>query len=199
MILRSSPASPFARKVIIAAHHLALLDRLQILPADTRDPGDSLRSQNPLGKIPVLVLDDGRALYDSRVILDYLDDLAGGGRIIPRGPERFDALTRQAAADGVMDAALLQIYEHRFRGAERRDADWLAYQAEKVARGLEFFQAAGDRPSDRVDVGDIAQACMLGYLDFRFDGTWRKEHAGLVGWLDRFAHSVPGFAATAPG
>ena len=108
MILRSSPASPFGRKVKIAAHVLGLMDRIEIIVADTLNPEDSLRTRNPLGKIPALTLDDGATLYDSRVIVDYLDHLAGGGKIIPAaGKERFEVLTLQALADGVMDAALL--------------------------------------------------------------------------------------------
>ena len=101
MILRSSPPSPFGRKVKIAAGVLGLSDRITVEVADTNDAGDSLRDQNPLGKIPVLILENGDTIYDSRVIAEYLDDMAGGGKIIPAaGKDRLDALRLQALADG---------------------------------------------------------------------------------------------------
>lgn len=199
MILRSSSASPFGRKVKIAASLLGLMDRVAVVAADPRDEKDSLRQQNPLGKIPVLILADGTALYDSRVIVEYLDELAGGGRIIPAGPARYKILTRQALADGILDAAILQIYEVRFRPPEARAQNWLDYQAQKVARGLNALEAdlqpvAAGCPT----IADITIACMLGYLDFRFAGDWRKDHPRLVAWLDRFSEHVPSFHATRP-
>ena len=107
MILRSSPPSPFGRKVRIAAAVAGLSDRIEIVPADTNDPEESLRVQNPLGKLPVLLV-DGRAMFDSRVILEYFDHLAGGAVLIPRdGEARFRVLTLQALADGMMDASIL--------------------------------------------------------------------------------------------
>ncbi len=97
LTLRSSPASPFGRKVKIAASLLDLIDRIEVVEADTSNPDDSLRQQNPLGKIPTLVLENGETLYDSRVILEYLDDLAGGGHIYPSGWDRFAALASAGA------------------------------------------------------------------------------------------------------
>ena len=88
LVLRSSPASPFGRKVKMAAHELGLMDRIEIVAADTNDPSEPLRQQNPLGKIPTLVLEDGMTLFDSRVIVEYLDHLAGG-KIFPAGEARF--------------------------------------------------------------------------------------------------------------
>lgn len=197
LILRSSPASPFARKVRVAAGHLGLADRIEVAAADTSDPEEELRTQNPLGKIPTLVLEDGRTLFDSRVILEYLDHMAGGGRILPQEPEaRFAALRLQALADGVMDAAITQMYERRFRPEEKVHQPWLDYQAEKVSRALHALEH--DLPHDKVDVGTIALACVLGYLDFRFRGEWRDSHPRLVAWLDQFAANVHGFGETAP-
>ncbi len=116
MKLRYSPASPFARKVRIAAAVLGLAERIELVPADTGNPEDSLRRENPLGKIPTLILEDGTTLYDSRVIEQYLDDLAGGGKLLPAGgPARFQMLVRQTLADGLTDATLLLVYEGRFR------------------------------------------------------------------------------------
>ena len=199
LVLRSSPASPFGRKVKIAAAILGLADRIEIVNADTNDANDSLRRQNPLGKIPTLILEDGSALYDSRVIVEYLDGLAGGGKIIPAAPgPRFTALTRQALADGIMDAALLQVYEARFREPREHVAKWLDHQAAKVERSLKDLEAAPPE-GDARDVGAIALACALGYLDLRFAGRWRAAHPALVAWLDAFARGVPAFENTRAG
>jgi glutathione S-transferase len=196
LILRTSPASPFGRKVRIAAAILGLDDRIEIAAADTGDPGDSLRGQNPLGKIPTLIAEDGAALFDSRVILDYLDALAGGGPLIPLDPAaRFKVLTLQALADGVADAALLQVYEGRFREPAARSEKWLDHQAGKVARGLAALEARPPEASAR-DVGAIALACALGYLDLRFEGRWRADHPRLVAWLGGFSAGVPAFETT---
>src|SRR5688572_25600102 len=108
MILRTTPPSPFGRKVLLAASVLGLSDKIETQRADPADETDTLRRQNPVGKIPILVLDDGTTLFDSRVILEYLDHIAGGGKIIPAEPKaRFAALRLQALADGVTDASLL--------------------------------------------------------------------------------------------
>jgi glutathione S-transferase len=199
MILRSSPASPFARKVRIAASMLGLDRDIKIEPADTVDPADSLRRQNPLGKLPVLILDDGTALYDSRVILEYLDHRAGGGRIIPKEPTaRFAALTQQALCDGILDAAILRIYEGRWRPPEHHVAKWVEHQTGKMTRALAALEAAPPGLDTPPHVGQITAACVLGYLDFRFEGHWRPDHPRLIAWLDRFAAAVPAFAATRP-
>jgi glutathione S-transferase len=200
MILRSSPSSPFGRKVRIAVSLLGLDGDVKIEAADTTDVNDSVRSQNPLGKIPVLIAEDGTAFYDSRVILDYLDDRAGGGKIVPRGAkERLAALRLQALCDGILDASILTIYETRWRKAEAHEPKWLEHQAGKVTRALAALEAAppaldGGLPN----VGQIALACVLGYRDFRFGGGWRAGHPRLVGWLDNFAARVPAYAATKP-
>ena len=196
LTLRSSPLSPFGRKVRIAADMLGLSDRIEVTAADTSNPEDDLRRQNPLGKIPVLIAEDGTSLYDSRVILDYLDHLAGGGRIVPTGDARFAALTHQALFDGLMDASILRVYEARWRPAEHHVQAWLDHQTGKVERTLAHAETALSTPAASLHVGHITQACALGYLDFRFGGTWRQEHPKLVAWLDDFAARVPSFAAT---
>ena len=198
MILRSAAPSPFGRKAQIA---LALLgfDDVNIEATDTMEPRDTIRAQNPLGKIPVLITEDGTAYYDSRVILEYLDARAGGGQIIPlAGAERFAALRLQALADGILDASILTIYEGRWRPAEKHEAKWLDHQAGKVARALAALEAAPPALGAGLpNVGQIALACALGYRDFRFGGDWRAKHPRLVAWLDSFAARVPAFAATA--
>lgn len=119
--------------------------------------------------------------------------------MLPQGPSRFDVLTLQALANGLMDASILQVYETRFRPEERRDQDWLAYQADKVRRGLATLEAAppatladGEVP----DAGQIALACALGYLDLRFEGAWRTQHPRLVAWLAAFEAAVPAYGKT---
>lgn len=199
LTLRSSPSSPFVRKIRIAAGVLGLDQDIAIEPANTVDPGDSIRQQNPLGKIPALVLEDGMVLFDSRVILDYLDHRAGGGVIVPRDPgARFAALCLQALADGIMDASILLVYEGRWRPSERHEPKWQELQAGKVARALGALESAPPAIGASPHVGEIALACALGYRDFRFQGTWRKDHPRLVAWLDQFAARVPAFAATKP-
>jgi glutathione S-transferase len=198
MILRASPTSPFVRKIRIAAAVLGLAGEIDLERAETGDPADRLRTQNPLGKIPVLLLDDGSALYDSPVILEYLDHRAGGGRIIPREPAaRFDALRLQALCDGILDASVLQVLEGRFRPPERHEPKWLDYQADKVTRALAALEQKPPARAATPDVGQITLACALGYRDLRFAGSWRKDHPRLVAWLDDFAAQVPAFAATA--
>ena len=199
MILRSSPSSPFVRKVRIAVRMLGCDDRVELRDADLNATAEPLRAQNPLGKIPALVLEDGRTLYDSRVILDYLDHIAGGGRIIPRDTQaRFEALTLQALCDGAMDACVLIVYESRYRPAEMHVQSWLDRQAGKVARALDALEASPPPLTATPHVGDIALACLLGYRDLRFDRTWRNGHPRLHAWHDAFAGAVPAFAATAP-
>jgi glutathione S-transferase len=199
MILRGSPTSPFVRKVRIAAAVLGLAAEIVVERADTGDPADPLREQNPLGKIPVLLLDDGSAVYDSPVILEYLDHRAGGGRIIPRDtPARFAALRLQALCDGILDASVLQVLEGRFRPQERHEPKWLEYQAGKVTRALAALERQPPACAVTLDVGHITLACALGYCDLRFAGSWRESHPRLVAWLDDFAARVPAFAETKP-
>jgi len=197
MILRSTAASPFVRKVRIASDILGLADRIDVRETDLNDPADSIRRQNPLGKIPALVLDDGTVYYDSRVILDYLDHLAGGGKIIPReAPARFEVLCLQALCDGISEASLLVVYESRYRPPEKHVQTWVERQSDKIARGLAMLEAAPPSLTTLPDVGQIALACALGYQDLRFSGSWRRDHPKLVAWLDRFAAQIPAFTAT---
>jgi len=197
MILRSTPSSPFGRKVNIAAGVLNLTGDITIEPANLTDVADSVRRQNPLGKIPTLVLDDGTALFDSRVILEYLDHRAGGGKIIPcETAARFAALRLQALCDGILDASILLVYESRWRPPEKHVQKWIDHQTGKIERGLAALEAAPP-PLDLIpNVGQITLSCVLGYCDLRFAGTWRDGHPKLVAWLDRFAAQVPAFAAT---
>ena len=199
LILRSSPFSPFGRKARIAAEVAGLADRISVVVADTTDPEDSLRQQNPLGKIPALILEDGEALFDSRVIVEYLHDMAPEAGLFPAGPQRFAVLRQQALADGLTDAAILQVYEARYRPEEHRVQSWLDHQRGKMDRALAFAAERYAVPKTGTpDAGEIALACVLGYLDLRFAGAWRAQYPALASWLASFEERTPSFALTAP-
>jgi glutathione S-transferase len=198
LVLRASPSSPFVRKVRMAIDVVGLTAGVKIEPSNTMDASDSVRSQNPLGKIPTLLLEDGTALYDSRVIVEYLDERAGGGKLIPaNGKERLLALRLQALADGIMDAGVLQIYEKRWRPEDKWVSKWTDHQAGKVARG---FASLEQDPPDlaSIHIGHLGVGAALGWFDFRFEGSWRPQHPRLVKWLDEFAAKVPSFKETMP-
>jgi glutathione S-transferase len=197
MILRSSPPSPFGRKVKLALGILGLDSEVTIEKADPTDANDSLRQQNPLGKIPALIIEDGTVLYDSPVILDYLDSRAGGGKIVPEEANaRFAALTLQALCDGILDAGILLVYEGRWRPAEMHVQKWTDHQRGKVQRALDTLEAAPPKLGAIPNVGEITLACALGYGDLRFEGKWRESHPKLVKWLDEFSAKVPAFEKT---
>lgn len=199
LILRTSATSPFGRKVRIAIEVAGLADRVTLVPADPSNPDDSLRKQNPLGKMPTLVTEDGEALFDSRVIVEYLNDIAQHPGLVPQGPARIAALRQQALADGMLDACILQVYEARFRPAEHHVQSWLDYQQDKVIRSLAFAEHHYAKPrSGTPHIGEITLACALGFLDLRFKGEWRVGYPRLVAWLADFAARVPAYAATAP-
>jgi glutathione S-transferase len=197
MILRSSPPSPFGRKIKLALGILGLESEVTIEKADPTDVSDSLRQQNPLGKIPALIIEDGTVIYDSPVILEYLDARAGGGKIIPKDSRaRIRALTLQALCDGILDAGILLVYESRWRPPEMAVAKWLDHQRGKVERAMAVLEASPP-PLDAIpNVGQITLACVLGYGDLRFEGKWRAGHPKLVQWLDAFAAKVPAFEKT---
>jgi glutathione S-transferase len=196
-VLRSTVTSPFGRKVRMAVGVLGLAERITLEPANTLDESDSLRRQNPLGKMPCLLLADGTALYDSRVIIEFLQEVAGSTQLIPpRGIERYRTMTRAALADGIADAALLMVYESRFREPQQSSERWLGHQRGKVLRGLAEFERAPPQPGP-TDIVAIGLSCALGYLDWRKPVDWRGNHPSLVKWLDAFAAREPMFAATA--
>ncbi len=196
LTLYASAASPFVRKVRIAAAMVGLEKKMNVVNTDTVKPDDAFLRANPLGKIPALALENGQSLFDSRVIVAYFDHLSGAGSLIPTGEERFAALQQEALADGLADAAVLMVYEKRFRAAENYDEGWVARQKEKVASALAYAETALSTPAAKFHVGHIAQACALGFLDLRFEGTWRASHPKLVAWLADFESRVPSYART---
>jgi len=197
MILRSSPPSPFGRKVKLAAAILGLDKEITIEKADPTDASDTIRKQNPLGKIPALIVEDGTVLYDSPVILEYLDHRAGGGKIVPQEPNaRFAALTLQALCDGILDACILLVYEGRWRPVEKHEPKWIDHQTGKVERAFAVLEANPPALTAVPDVGQITLACALGYQDLRFGGKWRGSYPRLLKWHDEFEARVPAFGRT---
>lgn len=200
MKIRHAAASPFVRKCLVAAHELGLRERIELVPAAAnpvqRDA--TVVAQNPLGKIPTLITDDGLTLYDSRVICEYLN-ACGDGHLLPRADApRWRVLVDQSLADGVMDAAVLARYETFLRPEPLRWKEWVTGQLEKVTSGLDALEARATEFGDRVDLGTIAFACMIGYLDFRFaDLGWRASRPRAAGWYERFAER-PSMRATRP-
>lgn len=196
MTLRSTETSPFGRKVRIAIDILGLDSRIAVVPGNTLDDNDTLRQQNPLGKMPCLLLPSGDALYDSGVIIEYLQELAGTEQLVPsRGPERYRKLTLATLADGITDAALLMVYEGRFRDDGTHSERWLAHQRGKVSRALAAFEKAPP-PAGVTDIVSIGLACALGYLDWRKPVAWRPGHPRLVQWLADFSRHEGAFART---
>lgn len=198
MILRSSPTSPFGRKVKLVAHAVGVMDRIEIVRAYPADPNDSLRTENPLGKMPALILDDGATLFDSRVIAEYLADIAGDDRVFPEPPERWAALRLEALGDGICDAGVLEVLEARVRPEDRRSSDWIAYQRGKIDRALNELQAGARDLGAPIHMGHMALAAALGWLDFKFGGRWRDGRAELVSWFEAAGAALPDFAETVP-
>ncbi len=196
MRLLSSATSPYARKARAVVLEHALADRVAFITIDaTGQDAEMLRAHNPLGKIPTLVLDDGTALYDSPVICEYLDSIAGGARLLPPdGIARFRAMRVVALADGIMDAALNLVLERR-RPEPQRSPDWSERWTGAILRAVAALAPDLD---DTFDMGSLAAACALGYLDFRLDDlAWRAHAPALAPWFAAVAQR-PCLAATAP-
>ena len=175
-----------------------MADRITVRPTNTGDPDDEIRTVNPLGKIPALVT-DGHTLYDSRVIVEYLDSLAGGGKLLPTsGDARFEVLTRAAKMDGIMDAALLVVYEARFRPEGMQVETVLQTQRDRIIRGLASIGDDAYANGAMPDLGEIGLACLLDYLDFRKQVDWRDHAPQLVSWMKDFGAAVPGYDDTLP-
>lgn len=190
MRLFYSPTSPYVRKVMVILHETGLLDRVELVTASGSpvDAGTAPLQANPLGKVPALERAEGPALYDSRVICRYLDDLAGSG-LYPQGAALWDALTLEATADGILDAALLMVYETRLRPEDLRFAPWVEGQWAKVDRALDALESRWlPHLQGATDIGHIALGCALGYLDFRHSAReWRAGRPHLAQWQAGFA------------
>ena len=184
-----SPASPFVRKCMVAAHELGIADSIEKLPSaasPVKRDGTILPS-NPLGQVPTFLCDDGQVLHDSRVICEYLNDLQSGALFPATGKERWARLTELALADGMTAAALLARYETMLRPEPLRWSDWTDGQLAKVRSGLEWLEPVAPSFGDRVDIGTIAFGCTLGYMDFRFPSVdWRAAAPNTAKWFEVF-------------
>jgi len=189
MILYHSPTSPYVRKVMVTLRLTGLLKKVELIAGSGTplDPNEATISQNPLGKIPCLVLEDGTPVFDSRVICRYLDWRAKTG-LYPKGAKLFPVLTAEALADGVTDAGLLATYEWRLRPAEIRYQPWVDGQVGKIERGLQLLNRTDLVLKGPMNAAKIATGCTLGYVDFRFpDLAWRERCPKLADWYAEFS------------
>lgn len=189
MKLHWSPRSPYVRKVMVVAHELGLAERIETLRTVVGGTTAHLElmRENPLGKIPTLVLEDGTVLYDSPVVCEYLDTLHSGEKLFPAWPERLTALRRLALGDGMLDIALAWLGE-RFRPPERQSEPHMALWRTKLHACIDALEnEANALARDRFSIGHIGIGIALSYLDFRFaDLAWRDGHARLATWHATF-------------
>ncbi|MFV0359756.1 glutathione S-transferase [Tropicimonas sp.] len=200
MQLYYSRTSPFVRKVMVTLIETGQSGDVELISA-AGTPVDSSGmplAQNPLGKIPTLTREDGPALFDSRVICRYLDARAEAN-LYP-GPRIWEVLTLEALADGIMEAAVLIVYESRLRPEEMVYDFWIEGQWAKVSRALDVLEERWvSHLAGPLDIGQIAVGCALGYLDFRHaDRDWRAGRPALAGWNERFG-ARDAMRATIPG
>lgn len=201
MRLRWSKGSPFTRKVLVAAHECQLAGRIEIIPTDFDDPASGLWDENPLGRIPTLVLDDETVITGSSLICAWLDEQHDGPRLIPAsGPAKWDVLHREILADGLCESAIA-IQREFARPQEKHWPDWVARQRGEIERTIKWF--AENEPSDtgNLTLDQIALACTLGWIDFRLSeqlGGWHGRHGGLSDWLAAFSERQS-MKETAPG
>jgi glutathione S-transferase len=200
MKLHWSPKSPYVRKVMVCAHERGLLPRIELIRsvAAMLKPNPAIMADNPLSKIPTLVLDDGRTLFDSAVICEYLDTLAeSGSRLFPaEGDARWQALRWHALGDGLLDALILWRNEREREVPLPALLDAFDLKTRATLKRLDDEAAA--LAAAPFGIGHVAVGCALGYLDYRFDAFgWRALAPRLAGWAAD-VNARPSFAATAP-
>lgn len=196
MKLYYSATSPYVRKVMACAITRGLEGRIALHPSNPHASPDDLLADNPTSKVPCLVTDDGLSLYDSPVICEFLDSLGDAPALFPvTSAARWRALKFQAMGDGILDAAVPCRGELQKPSEAARDAQIARFKA-AMSRTVDALEAAP--PHAHVDIGSIAVACALGYLDFRFgDEPWRPAHPKLAAWFEAFSAN-PGIAKTVP-
>jgi len=190
MKLTFSPASPFARKVRISAIELGLIDKIEFVAAKV-SPGepndDYVRDINPVKKLPALILDDGNVIVDSYVIVEYLDELAGGGKLVPTsGPTKWQVKSNHSILQGMLDSMLLCRYEALVRPQELHWKAWADDHWNRAWQGMARFEAKPDLLSGPFDIVQIGLVCVLGYADLRFPNCgWRQAYPKLAAFNDR--------------
>ncbi len=189
-------ASPYSAKVRMAASYAGIA--IESVPVNTSEAPAELLSANPLGKIPALVLDDGRSIFDSRAITQHLNRVSKNA-LFPRNPDkRTEAEVLEALADGICDSALLMVYEHRYRPEDKISQTWLDGQWIKVTRALDMLNANPPKLPKKITVGQIALRAALGYLALRFSGKWERGRGRQVRWMARFDEKFPELKAFIP-
>lgn len=191
-----APASPYSAKVRMAAVLGGIALDAEIVNTGENPP--VLIDANPLGKIPTLITEDGVAVYDSRVITQYLNRLSGN-KIFPRNAaKRLEAETLEALADGICDSLLEIVYEGRMRPAEKAHQPWVDRQWEKAMRGVDVLNANPPKLPKSITVGQVAVRALVSYLDLRFAGKWEKGRGKLRRWAARFDEKWPELAEKMP-
>lgn len=188
MKLYYSPTSPYVRKVNVCAIELGIDEKLERIVTNPWVSDAALLADNPLSKVPTMVTDDGKVLYDSPVICEYLDTVYGNHKLIPVDQEeRWIALRLQALGDGILDAAVLRFLERK-RPDSQHSSDWDEMQQNSIQRGLIYLEGQVNKWDSEVTIGQITIACALGYLDFRFaEDNWRQKHGYLANWFTDFS------------
>lgn len=192
MKLYYGTTSPYVRKVVVAGIELGLDDQIERVNTLPWEPDTQYGNVNPVGKVPALITDDGQAIYDSPVIIDYLDSLHDGVKLIPvSGPERYEVLRIAALADGMMDAVILLFSELTRRPKELHWDFWDDRMRGTVARSLDALET--DAPTFNASQPDLAQittACGVGWIEFRIETLgidFRDGHPNLSAWFDEFS------------
>lgn len=189
-------ASPYSAKVRMAAIYAGI--DIEAVPTKTDDEPAALISANPLGKIPVLVLDDDRAVYDSAAIVQYLNRMSKNALLPRNADKRTEAEVLEALADGICDSALVMVYERRHRPEDKIHQPWLDKQWAKITRALDHLNANPPKLPKKITAGHIALRAALGYLALRFAGKWEKGRSRLVRWMKRFDEKFPELATAVP-
>ena len=189
MKLRYSATSPYVRKCVIVALETGMAERIEMVPTNAWAPDTDLPEDNPLGKVPALVIDGGEALFDSPVICEYLDSLHDGHKLVPQsGGARWAQLRLEALADGILDAALAKRLETSMRPEDKRWSNWIERQGKAISRGLDALEGECAGWGDDFLIGQISVAAALGYLDFRFAAEdWRGGRPRLTAWYAKAA------------
>ncbi|CAN7233566.1 glutathione S-transferase [Rhizobium rhizogenes] len=196
MKLLCSPTSPFSSKVRMAARHLGI--EINEIRVDTNAGPAALVDNNPLGKIPTLLTDDGEAIFDSRTIMQYFHRRKGKKLYPAKDSKRTEAEVLEALCDGANECLLSIVYERRLRDPDKQHQPWIDRQWTKVGRALTHLNAEPPKIGKKLHGGHFALASLLGYLQLRFEGQWEDDHADLIAWARKFEKHFPDYQAMKP-
>ena len=189
-----SDRSPYVRKVMVTLHEVDLSENVEIVSVRTNPLGvvDDLVDVSPLGKIPTLILPDGTTIFDSRVICSYLNSIGNSDLYLAKENLKWSIKTAEANFDGILDAALLMVYEHRYRQDIYQNAEWLENLWKKIERTLDFYNNSSSKIlSGNLNMGQISLGCALGYLDYRHNNrNWRAKNQYLRDWFAEFSERL---------